>query len=147
MSSLIIEHRFRLFMLSLAAVMAVGTVVELWFAEHLETLIQYIPFILCGLAFLAIMAVLLRPRCQTILGLRVVMGLVALGSFFGLFQHLEHNIEFALEIQPNATVSQVFGDALRGANPLLAPGILALVAIIAAAATYQHPSLGGRSDE
>lgn len=141
MSSQTIEHRFRLFMLSLSAFMAAGTIVELWFAEHRETPIQYIPFILCGLALLAIGAVLLRPRRQTVVALRLVMGLVAMGSFFGMFEHLEHNLAFAQEIQPNAAMSQIWADALRGANPLLAPGILALVAVLSAAATYYHPAL------
>ena len=49
--------------------------------------------------------------------------------------------EFALEIQPNATTSEIVMDALRGANPLLAPGVLALAAILAIAATYYHPAL------
>jgi len=31
--------------------------------------------------------------------------------------------------------------AVSGGNPLLAPGILALAAIIALAATYYHPAL------
>ena len=113
MSSPTIEHRLRLFMLSLAAFMTAGTVVELWFAGHIETAIQYIPFVLCGLALLAIGAVLLRPRRQTVLALRVVMGLVALGSFFGLLEHLEGNIAFAREIQPNAPLGQLLRYALR----------------------------------
>jgi hypothetical protein len=32
-------------------------------------------------------------------------------------------------------------DALMGANPLLAPGILALAGVLAIAATYHHPAL------
>jgi hypothetical protein len=46
-----------------------------------------------------------------------------------------------LEMRPSAVWSDVWFEALRGAAPLLAPGILALAAIIAIAATYEHPAL------
>jgi hypothetical protein len=60
---------------------------------------------------------------------------------FGIFEHIEHNFGFALEIQPNATAPDVFWAALGGANPLLAPGILAFAALLALAASYYHPLL------
>ena len=69
------------------------------------------------------------------------MGLITLGSCFGIFEHIENNLAFALEIRPNAVVSDVFFEALRGASLLLAPGILTLGAILALAATYYHPAL------
>lgn len=56
-------------------------------------------------------------------------------------EHIEHNLAFELEIRPNATTGDVFFEALSGANPLLAPGILGLAAIVALAATYYHPQL------
>jgi hypothetical protein len=60
----------------------------------------------------------------------------------GIYEHIEHNLAFELEIRPNATAGQVFMEALGGASPLLAPGILALAAILAIAATYYHPAFG-----
>lgn len=74
------------------------------------------------------------------------MFVVFLGSVFGLYEHLTHNLTFELDIRPNAAVSDVFLDALSGASPLLAPGILALGAILAIAATYCHPALKKGSD-
>ena len=138
MSAEIVVHRFRLFLLTLSGFILVGTVVELWLTEHTESLVQWIPFILAGLGLLGVVGVLFRPRRLTLLGLRIVMGLVVLGSFFGIYEHVEHNLAFELEIRPNATVGQVFMAALGGASPLLAPGILALAAILAIAATYYH---------
>jgi hypothetical protein len=56
-------------------------------------------------------------------------------GLLGIYEHLENNFKFALEIRPNAVLSNVFWESLSGANPLLAPGILAL------AATYYQPEL------
>lgn len=139
-----VENRLRLFLLGLAAFMSFGTVIELILEDHFDSLVQLIPFVLSGLALLAVAAVWLRPQVASIWGLRGTMALVGLGSLYGLIEHLESNIEFAREIKPNAALADVFFQALKGASPLLAPGILGLVALIALAATYYHPALNGR---
>ena len=134
-------HRYRLFLLLLTGAIFMGVVVELWFTGHTESTLQFIPFGLSGLGLVAVAGALIRPQRITILALRGVMVLVALGSFLGIYEHIENNLSFALEIRPNAAVSDVFLEALGGASPLLAPGILALGALLALAATYYHPAL------
>ncbi len=141
MHSEILIGRYRKFLLLVACFICVGTVVELWLEEHMGNVVQLIPFVLCGLGFVAIVATLMRPQRMTVRALRIVMAVVLVGSLFGVFEHVEHNLAFALEIRPNAVPSDVLMDALRGANPLLAPGILALAAILAIGATYYHPTL------
>ncbi|MCB9150073.1 MAG: hypothetical protein H6641_15055 [Caldilineaceae bacterium] len=141
MSSERILQRLRLFLLAMAAFLFIGTIVELALISHWEDPTQILPFVLCALGAGAVGAMLFRPAPRTIRVLRWIMGIAFAGSLFGVFEHIEHNIGFALEIQPNATVSQVFFDALGGANPLLAPGMLALAAMLAMAATYYHPSI------
>ena len=141
MEAELINHRLRLFLFVLAGFIFVGSVVELALEGHTQTPVQWIPFVLSGLGILAVTAVLVWPGRSTILGLRGVMVMAFLGSLFGMFEHIEHNLAFALEIRPNATVGDVFFEALRGANPLLAPGILAQAALLALAATYYHPTL------
>jgi hypothetical protein len=121
--------------------MCVGTVVELLLAEHTEDPIQFIPFALCGVGLIAVVAALRWPRRGTLIALRAVMGLLMLGSLLGVFEHIEGNLAFEQEIRPTATLSAIWLDAIKGAAPLLAPGILALVAIIAIASTYYHPAL------
>jgi hypothetical protein len=121
--------------------MCAGTILELWLTEHMESPIQFTPFILCGIGLIAVTLALLLPQRLTLITLRLVMGLLIAGSLFGVVQHIQHNLAFELEIRPNATISAVWFDALRGASPLLAPGVLALAAIIAIAATYYHPLL------
>ena len=136
-----VAHRYRIFLLALTGFILVGTVVELWFTEHVEGAVQLIPFGLCVLGVGVVIAALYAPRRRTLWILRVVMGGLALGSLFGIYEHVAHNLLFELEIRPNATVGDVFGTALYGASPILAPGILALAAVLALAATYRHPVL------
>lgn len=147
MSAAQIEQRFRWFLLVLAGLMCVGTAVELWLQEHTGTAVQFIPFVLCGAALLVVILVLLRPSRGTIWTLRLVMALVISGSLFGMFEHFEHNLAFEMEIRPTATAVSLLADTLHGASPMLAPGILALTAVLALAATYYHPALGGRLDD
>ena len=139
----LVAQRLRRFLLILSGFIFIGSIVELTLTEHFEGFIQLLPFILSILGLLIVGAVLFQPQRATLITLRVLMVIIFLGSLFGIYEHLEHNIDFALEIQPTATMGDVFFKALGGANPLLAPGILALGAILAIAATYYHPMLGG----
>ena len=144
MTADVILARLRRFLLVIAGLLLAGTVLELWVINHTEEPIQWLPFILCGIGLVAVGAALLRPQRRVLLGLRWLMGAVTLGSVFGVIEHIESNLGFVLEIHPNATTEQILTGALGGASPLLAPGMLALAAILAIAATYYHPALKGR---
>lgn len=147
MTNDIIVQRLRRFLLILVACLCLGTMVELWLSEHTGEPLQFTPFVLCSVGFIAVVGVLLRPSRRTITALRAVMVIVALGSLLGIYLHLAGNFEFELDIRPNAVVGDVIMDALMGAAPLLAPGILALAAVLAIAATYYHPALSGPAVE
>lgn len=140
-SNQLILSRLRTFLLVLAAFVSLGTIVELALTEHWDGPPQILPFVLCGLSFVAIMATLLRPKRSTIWLMRWIVGITFAGSLFGIFEHIEHNFEFALEIQPNAALNELIWSAVSGANPLLAPGILAFTALLTLAASYYHPAL------
>jgi hypothetical protein len=114
-----------------------GALVELWLVNHTEDLIQWIPFGLSIAGSLTVLLVLFRPGRVTVRLLRGCMVLVALGSLFGIYEHVEGNIAFAREIQPNSPTFGLVMSGLRGANPLLAPGILAVAAVLALSATYR----------
>ena len=146
MTAKIVEERLRLFLLGLSGVMCLGTLVELWLAEHTKQPIQFLPFILCGLGLAAVIAVLLRPSRSSIWTLRLVMGIAAFGSLIGVYEHIASNLEVVREVNPNLAWVDALWTATHGAAPLLAPGILALAALVAVAATYYHPALGNRAD-
>jgi hypothetical protein len=141
MSSALILSRLRRFLLGLSVLLFVGTVIELWLTNHMENSVQLIPFGLCGLGFVAVVVLLLHPRRTSVLSLRLCMGVLILGGLFGIYEHLENNFGFQREIDRTAPTSEILLASFRGPNPLLAPGILAVAAVLAIAATYHHPSM------
>jgi len=140
-------QRLRVFLLSLSGFILIGTAIELWFTDHTETPLQFIPFILCAIGLAAVALALFHPQRATLMLLRTIMLPVVLGSLLGMYEHITSNLSFELDIRPNAVAGDVLMDALHGAAPLLAPGVLALAAILAIAATYAHPALEKRSGE
>jgi hypothetical protein len=136
-----ILSRMRRFLLALSGFVFVGALVELSFSNHTRELVQWIPFVLCGLGLITIALAWRRPQRKTLLALRLSMVVVALGSLVGLYEHIQNNIGFQLEVQPGSSIVQLVSAALGGSSPLLAPGILAVAAMLAMAATYYHPAL------
>jgi hypothetical protein len=134
-------QRLRIYLLLLAGGLSAGALVELWAAGHTEEPLQWVPFVLCGLSLVAIAAALLRPQRGVLLTLRGVMLLMIAGSLLGIYEHVAGNIAFAQEIRPGTPTGDLLLEGLTGGNPLLAPGTLAVAALIALAATYCHPAL------
>lgn len=137
------DRRIRSALLVLAAVTCLLTAGELWLVEHFGGPVQLVPFALSGLGFVTVVAVLFRPSPPTLYALRGVMTLAVLGSLYGIYSHLGGNFAFELDIRPNAGTGEVIWAALKGANPLLAPGTLAFAGILAWLASYHHPALRG----
>jgi hypothetical protein len=136
-----IVGRLRWFLLALAAWMCLASIIELILSKHYKETTQLLPFVLCGLGLVAALAVLFRPSQHSIRALRAVMGVTMLGSLFGIWEHIETNFSFELDMRPGSGIGDVWLPALQGAAPLLAPGILAVAALMAIAATYYHPAL------
>jgi hypothetical protein len=138
------ERRLRAMQLAIAAAGFAGVIAELVLHEHWAEPWQVVPFFLCGAGIAAIAAFAARPGGATARVLRVVMLSAAVGAVAGIVQHLQGNMAFEREIFPESPVSELLGDALRGVAPLLAPGGIALGALLAAAATHRHPALENR---
>ncbi|MEO8434923.1 MAG: hypothetical protein ABI596_08515 [Pyrinomonadaceae bacterium] len=134
--------RLRRFLLVLSVSLFGGALIELWLVGHTKDTIQWLPFALCILGSLAVLLVLFRPGPGTIKALRICMAPVALGTLLGIYLHVEGNISFAREIEPNSPTTDLVLKGLAGANPLLAPGILAVAAVLAVAATYRYTAGG-----
>jgi hypothetical protein len=138
MSAAEILRRLRLFLLALTCLLLMGTLLELWLVNHTDDAVQWVPFVLAGAGILVALIVLARPRPATVRLLRWCMLLLIVGSMFGIFEHVSNNISFEREIQPNATVNRLIWRGFSGPNPLLAPGTLAIAAVLALAATYKY---------
>jgi hypothetical protein len=141
MNDSLVLSRLRRFLLATAALLLAGTVAELLLVDHTESFTQWIPFALCGLGLLTAAAALFRPRRGALLALRASAALLALGSLYGVYEHVYGNVALQREVNPTATGSEILWGALDGGNPLLAPGVLTLAAALALAATYHHPAL------
>ena len=121
----------------LAAVLFLGTVADLVLAGHTDGATQLIPFALCGLGLLTVLAAWTRPCRPSVLALRLVMVVVAGGSLLGVAQYFRGNRGSAQETRPEAGAATLFREALTGGVPLLAPGTLAVAAAVALAATIR----------
>lgn len=111
------------------------TVVELVLQEHTGGGVQTLPFVACALGLIAAAMLALSRARPVVLGARALLGLVILASVFGLWEHLEHNYDFTREIMPGLSSGEAMMDAIFGASPLLAPGILALGAFLVGASS------------
>jgi fatty acid desaturase len=143
MSTAEILRRLRLFLLLLSGMLFAGTILELFLVDHHQDAIQWLAFAFAGLGLLVTLAVLARRGRTTVTLLRWSMLLVMVGSLFGIYEHVSNNIAFEREIQPNATLNRLLWKGVAGANPLLAPGALAIAALLALAATYKYGITNG----
>jgi hypothetical protein len=141
MNSEIVLARLRQFLLIISAGVFIMTVTELFFLSHWSETIQFLPFALSGLGLTTLILAYFRPGRGTMTLLRRSMIIIAACSLIGVYEHMANNLGFQMEIQPNATTWELILATLEGANPVLAPGILMLGAVIGVAATYQHPAL------
>ncbi len=131
--------RIRQFLLIISTAVFIMTVTELFFLSHWSETIQLLPFVLSGLGLITLALAYFHPSPVTIRVLQWSMILIGLCSLIGIYEHMINNFRFQIEIQPNATTWELIWATLDGANPVLAPGILALGAAIGWTAAYQHP--------
>lgn len=138
------EHvltKLRQYLLIIAAGIFVMTVTELFFLSHWNETIQFLPFALSGLGLLTLAFAYFHPTRGILNGMRWSMLVIAACSLIGFYEHMVNNYGFWLEIKPNATTWDLIKATLEGANPVLAPGILMLGAVIGLMALYKHPLL------
>jgi hypothetical protein len=133
--------KLRQFLLIIAAGVFVMTVTDLFFLSHWKLTIQFLPFALCALGLITLAFAYFRPTPKTLRVLRWCLFLIAACSFIGFYEHMSHNYSFWLKIKPAATAFELIKATLGGANPILAPGILMLGAVIGLMAIYKHPLL------
>ena len=133
--------RIRQFLLVIAAAVFLMTVTELVFLSHWSETIQLLPFALSGWGLMTLALAYFRPTPATLNLLRWSMMVIGVCSLIGVYEHMANNLGFQMEIQPNATLLELALATVEGANPVLAPGILALGAAIGWTAVYRHAAL------
>lgn len=133
-----ILRRLRRFLLLLTVSLFAGALVELWLVGHTEDVIQLVPFVASVVGIVVSLLVFFWPSTGTIRVMRIWMAVVVLGTLLGVYLHIEGNVAFEREVDPQATTSKLILQGLGGGNPLLAPGILAIAALLAVASTYRY---------
>jgi len=133
--------QLRQFLLIISAGVFVMTVTELFFLEHWNLTIQFLPFMLCALGLISAGFTYFRPLKGIVKFTQWAMALIAVLSLVGFYEHMAGNLTFWQEIQPDATTWELVEATLKGGIPVLAPGILMLGGAIGWTATFKHPSL------
>ncbi len=118
-----------------------GTGVELFLLDHTEDWMQIMPFVAIGLGLVAAVLVLVRPSRPGVRFLQVTMWGFVLSGVLGTWLHYKGNVEFELEMYPSMTGLELVWEALTGATPSLAPGLMAQLGLLGLACTYRHPRL------
>ena len=131
-----VEQRLRLFCRMLALIACIGAVIELWLVEHTGSVLQWLPFGLAALTAASLVSISLRETRRVLQAHRLLMILILIGSAYGVYAHLDYNMTFARESQPSASTREIWIAGVRGANPLLAAGVLAMAAALGLAASH-----------
>ncbi|MCW9706445.1 hypothetical protein [Fodinibius salsisoli] len=134
-------QQLRSFLMGVAAFIFIGNVAELYLLDHFEQAQQWIPIILSAVGFMVTVTAWQYPGPKVLATLRWLMVITALASIYGMYLHFSSNYSFTQEINPSFSAMEAVWPAIKGSNPLLAPGILFLAAVLAIAGTYKHPAL------
>ncbi len=109
---------------------SLGTGAELLLMAHTEGTWQKMPLALLAAGCLALLLHMGKPTDamrRVFLGLMVI---IALGGVSGVVLHLNGNVEFARELDPELSGGELLGESLTGATPALAPGSMILLAAV-----------------
>jgi hypothetical protein len=128
--------RVRKLLLSLLAVGALGTSLELLFIGHFDGITQIVPIALLA-AGLAAAAWHLASARASVAALRWLMVLFVVSGGVGIVLHYRGNAEFELEMYPSMEGTELIGKTLTGATPVFAPGTMALLGGVGLVASYK----------
>jgi hypothetical protein len=128
--------RLGAFLRWLTAGLLVGTIAELILLGHYESPAQIVPFALCTLGLVALWVVGRWRGRLALLFHRSTMAALAAGCVYGAYEHALGNLGFVLETQPNVGAARLVVEVLTGRDPLLAPGVLLVIAALALASAY-----------
>ena len=133
----------RLALLLLFAVASLGLLAELLLLAHTDGALQLIPVALLGFGLAAAGWVMVARSRASILALRWTGVVQLLAGVTGLVLHYRSNVEFELEMQPDARGAGLIWAALTGAIPALAPGAMLQLGLLGIVYAVAHPALSG----
>ena len=136
MNDLTALARLRNQLFALAAILFCGTIAELLAAKHYQSPTQLVPFGLCGLGLMTVALAWKGSQPNIRVAVRIIMVVIASGSLWGIYEHVTGNLSFVHEVRPHASGMMVLKATLQGGDPILAPGVLAVAAVVTILATF-----------
>lgn len=131
----------RRILLALVAFGILGLGSELVLLEHYEEFWQWTPFATLGFGLVSLVWVTFDPGRASVRTFRMAMGLVLVAGVVGLWFHYQSNVQFEMEMDPDATGWPLIWAALRGGTPALAPGAMLQIGLLGLVAVHRHPAL------
>ena len=107
-----------------------GILAELLLIEHVEDAWQIVPLVLLVIGFGALGWHARAPGIWSARTLRGVMTLFVVAGLLGILLHYRGNVEFELERNPGASRWALFREAMQGATPALAPGVMVQIGLL-----------------
>ena len=136
-------ERVRTFLHAMTLLLFLGTIGELIAVKHYGEATKLVPFARCVLGCVALAAAWLRPGRCVFLAIRAFMVVTMFGSLLGVYEHIQGNLETSREIHKHLATTARIKAALSGADPIAAPGTLAVAALLLIAATFVSQALAG----
>ena len=91
--------------------------IELALSGHTDSPVQWVPFAVAGFALGSLILWHLKPSKWALITVRAVMLASCAACIWGSIEHFKHNLEFELEIRPNAVWTDVFVETISGSQP------------------------------
>ena len=124
---------------------AVGLGAELYLLGHYEDWKQWIPLVLLAAGTIAGVCLMARPSRPAVRAFRILTAAWAPAGVLGVYFHFRSNVEFELELHPDAGGLELVTESLRGAMPALAPGAIIVLGLLGILIALDHPAASGRS--
>jgi hypothetical protein len=114
---------------------------ELVLLEHYDDFWQWTPFALFGTSTFVLLWYGFTRRALAIRVFRTVMAAFIAGGALGVYLHYDSNAMFEREMSPEVLGWALFQEAIFGATPALAPGVMVQLGLLGLAFTIRHPAL------
>lgn len=130
------ERKLRILLLALF-LFSLGAATELFLTSHTEGW-QLVPLILMILSVVALgWFAIVRNKT----GLRLFQGIMVcfiISGAVGVLLHFNSNEEFALEVYPSLAGVDLLWKSVKGAAPILAPGIMVQLGVLGLGYAYEE---------
>ena len=129
-------------LLALLTIGLLGTALDLVLLEHYEDSWQLAPLLLIGVSLLAIVGFLATRSAGSIRIIQLMMVLLVAAGVLGIVLHYRGNLEFQLDMTPEASQFELFTKVIHAkAPPALAPAAMAQLGLLGLIFSYRHPAL------